>query len=115
MTYQDEILDKLNKIHTLLLEAYSHYFVYETHCKSSEGIVSLHFPNFWDLRAGETEPSVEIFSYALTNGRTHHFDSLDKALEEVKKWHKAEMETDRSIEDQDFAEKEEYNIKFVKF
>lgn len=115
MNYNTDILEKLSEIHLLLIEAYNHYFAHETYCKSSEAVVSLHFPNIWDLRSGNTDPEVEIYSYVLTNGRTHHFDSLDKALEAVRQWHEKEMNTDRLSFANDFAENEEYNIKFAKF
>lgn len=76
--------------------------------------MSLHFPNILDVRSGKTEPTVEIYSYALTNGRTHHFDNLDDALKKVSEWHHDEMNTDRLSFANDFAENEEYNIKFAK-
>lgn len=115
MTFDKNFETKLSEIHRLLMEAYNHYFSYENHSKAGEGIVSLHFPNYWEMRAGEREPSVEIYSYVLSDSRSNHFDNIDEALEAVKKWHKRQISYRIDQEADDFAENELYNTKFVKF
>lgn len=114
MHNNQNFLDKLNTIHNLLIEAYNHYFSYETYCKASEATVSLHFPNYWDLRAGNREPSVEIYSYVLSDERVNYFNTIDEALDQVKIWHEKEMSKNISYIDNDYAENEEYNTKFAK-
>ena len=90
LTQQD--LDNLTEIQRLLDEGLEHYLSYESHCKSSEGAVAVHFGNSWDRRDGRNPISVEVYSYTLGPHRSHDFDSIQEALEEVRKWHKAEME-----------------------
>lgn len=85
---------RLVEIHRLLVEAYDHYFTYEGHYKSGEAIVSLHYPNYWELSDGATEPSVEVYSYVLGPHRSHYFKDLDEALAEVARWHAAELSFD---------------------
>lgn len=66
--------------------------------KSSEGAVTLEFGNFWD-RDGYDNPgapgkvSVSIYSYVLGPNRNHYFDSIAEALAEVRKWHRAQMDS----------------------
>ena len=87
--------EKLKEIMRLLDEAYDHYFEHESHCKSAEGRVSVHFGTYFDRNEGapwNQVECVEIYSYVLGPSRTHYFDSLDEALEEVREWHKREME-----------------------
>lgn len=90
--------EKLVEISRLLDEAYKHYFSYEGHCKSSEGHISVDYGNYW---AREENPSdmkirgVSIYSYIFcTEGRSQDFDSVDEALETVRKWHANEMAYD---------------------
>jgi hypothetical protein len=90
LTQQD--LDNLTEIQRLLDEGLEHYLTYESHCKSSEGAVAVHFGNSWDRRDGRNPVSVTVYSYALGPSRSHDFDSTQEALDEVRKWHKAEME-----------------------
>jgi len=87
---------KLEEIHRLLEEAYSHYFEYEGHCKSSEGFVSIEYGTLWDRReTGLAISNVHIYSYVFCKeGRHQDFDSLDKALETVREWHAEEMAYD---------------------
>lgn len=87
---------KLEEIHQLLEEAYSHYFQYEGHCKSSEGFVSIEYGNLWDRReTGLVIKNVHIYSYVFCReGRYQDFDSLDEALKTVRKWHANEMAYD---------------------
>lgn len=91
-----EDMVKLEEIHRLLEEAYSHYFQYESHCKSSEGFVSLEFGTLWDRREdGVKITNVHIYSYVFCReGRSQDFDSLDDALAIVREWHKDEMSYD---------------------
>ena len=89
-----EDMNKLAEIQNLLDEGLDHYLQYESHCKSSEGYVSVSLSNSWDRRDGKNPIGVEVYSYALGPNRGHYFDSIDEALEEVRKWHKAEMAYD---------------------
>lgn len=95
---QDDI-DKLTEIQNLLDEGLAHYLTYEGHCKSSEGHVSVNLANSWDRRRGENPITVEVYSYVLGPHRSHSFDSVDEALEEVRKWHAQEMEYDPDTEE----------------
>lgn len=85
--------EKLLKIRRLLKEAYDHYFKHsDGHCKSNEGFISLEFGDYWSDPNCECQiKSVTICSYVFGPHRTHYYDSLDEALEEVTKWHKEEM------------------------
>lgn len=85
----------LAEIQRLMDEAYAHYFDSgESHCKSDEGYVGLHFNNVHDRRAGEPFEivDVEIYSYVLGPHRTHNFRSTSDALDAVREWHRREME-----------------------
>lgn len=87
----------LAEIHRLLAEAYEHYFEFsDGHCKSGEGAVSLHWPSFYWREDRPEEPSVEIYSYVLGPGRTHHFKNLRDALDTVREWHASELAHDYS-------------------
>lgn len=89
----------LMEISRLLEEAYTHYFSYEGHCKSSEGYICLEYGNLWERRenpAGEMPiKNVHIYSYVFCEqGRSEDFETLDDALETVRKWHATEMAYD---------------------
>lgn len=99
LTQQD--IDNLTEIQNLLDEGLEHYLTYESHCKSSEGYVSVSFGNSWDRRDGRNPITVGVYSYVLGPNRSHDFDSTQEALEEVRKWHKAEMEY---VPDEDYDE-----------
>lgn len=103
-----EDLDKLTEIQNLLDEGLAHYLTYEGHCKSSEGHVSVHLANSWDRRRGENPITVEVYSYVLGPHRSHDFDSIDEALEEVRKWHAREMQYDPDTEE-NLAAAEEFD------
>jgi hypothetical protein len=97
----NEDLDKLQEIAYTLDQAYRHYFSYEEHCKSNEGVISVTFGNFWnrDIRDGRLViTGVEIFSYALGPSRRHHFSNVDDALVAVREWHAEEMAFDPDID-----------------
>lgn len=87
--------EKLLEIVRLHDEAFDHAMRCDSHHKSSEGQITLHLTNRFDERR-DTEPleikAVEIYSYVLGPNRSHHFESVDDALEAVRGWHKAEME-----------------------
>lgn len=91
-------IEKLQEISRLLDEAYTHYFTYEGHCKSSEGFISIEYGNLWDRRDNPLElpiKNVHIYSYVFCEqGRSQDFDTLDDALETVREWHAREMEYD---------------------
>lgn len=91
-------IEKLQEISRLLDEAYTHYFTYEGHCKSSEGFISIEYGNLWDRRDNPLElpiKNVHIYSYVFCDqGRSQDFDTLDEALETVRGWHAREMEYD---------------------
>lgn len=91
-------IEKLQEISRLLDEAYTHYFSYEGHCKSSEGFISIEYGNLWDRRDNPLElpiKNVHIYSYVFCEqGRSQDFDTLDDALETVREWHAREMEYD---------------------
>lgn len=103
-----EDIDKLAEIQNLLDEGLAHYLTYEGHCKSSEGHVSVSFDNSWRRRDGEAKLTVEVYSYVLGPHRSHDFDSIDEALEEVRKWHAEEMSYDPDTEE-NLAAAEEWN------
>jgi hypothetical protein len=110
-----EDMNKLAEIQNLLDEGLDHYLQYESHCKSSEGYVSVSLSNSWDRRDGKNPIAVEVYSYALGPNRGHYFDSIDEALEEVRKWHKAEMEYDYEAPEEVAAREEldEMAIDFI--
>lgn len=91
-------IEKLQEISRLLDEAYTHYFTYEGHCKSSEGFISIEYGNLWDRQDNPLQlpiKNVHIYSYVFcTEGRSQDFDTLDEALETVRGWHAREMEYD---------------------
>lgn len=89
-------LPKLAEIQRLLAEAYEHYFATGSHCKSLEGAISIHLPEFfWDdgqpSYGAQQRPGLEIYSYCLGPSRSHYFANIDEALKAVRRWHKAEM------------------------
>ena len=103
--------DKLLEIRRLLKEAYDHYFDHsDGHCKSGEGHISLEFGNYWEDKKCEMNiTSVNIYSYVFGSSRSHYYDTIDEALEVVRKWHKEEMST--NYEEQHKLE-EEYHKKY---
>ena len=88
--------NKLLLIRKLLKEAYDHYFENtDGHCKSQEGHISVEFGNYWEDQECQMKiTSVNIYSYVFGNSRSHCYDTVDEALEVVKRWHKEEMATD---------------------
>lgn len=108
-----EDINKLSEIQNLLDEGLEHYLQYESHCKSSEGHVSVSLSNSWDRRDGKNPIGVEVYSYVLGPSRSHYFESIDEALEEVRKWHKAEMEYDYNAPEQVEAREELDNLASV--
>lgn len=97
---------KLLEIRKLLKTAYDHYFDNsDGHCKSQEGHISVEFGNYWEDKKCEMKvTSISIYSYVFGNSRSHCYDTVDEALEVVKRWHKEEMNTD--YEEQRRLEKE---------
>jgi hypothetical protein len=93
-----EDYEKLEEIQRLLDEAYDHYFKYESHAKSYEGSIAVHYNNYWDRRNDETGLKIkyiEISSYVFCRqGRQEHFDTVDEALATVREWHRDEMAFD---------------------
>lgn len=88
-------LSDVREMQRLLVEAYAHYFAGgDGHCKSSEGVITLEFPTYFDLREGKTEPQCYVYSYVLGPSRQHHFRSTTAALEAVREWHGIEMAFD---------------------
>lgn len=83
--------EKIAEIQRLLMEAYDHYFSYESHCKSYEGTIAIYYPNVFEQRDGKTAPTYEISSYVFADGRMEEFKTLDDALETVRQWHADEM------------------------
>ena len=85
--------EKLLQIRKLLKEAYDYYFQHsDGHCKIAEGHISLDFGDYWKDKDCECKVTgVEIYSYVLGPSRSHYFNNLDEALEEVKEWHRNEM------------------------
>ena len=92
----DKDFQKLIQIRKLLKEAYDHYFENtDGHCKSQEGHISVEFGNYWEDKECEMKiTSVNIYSYVFGSSRSHYYDTVDEALEVVKRWHKEEMTTD---------------------
>lgn len=97
-----EDIKKLEEIQRLLDEGLEHYLTYESHCKSSEGHVTVSFGNSWERRDGDNPIRVSVYSYALGPHRSHDFDSIDEALGEVRKWHAEEM---AYVPDDNYAER----------
>lgn len=93
LTEQD--IKNLEEIQRLLDEGLQHYLTYESHCKSSEGHVSVNisFGNSWERFEGPVKPKIEIsvYSYALGPHRSNYFDDTEMALWAVQGWHTAEM------------------------
>lgn len=94
-----EDAEKLAEISRLLHEAYEHYFTYEGHCKSGEGRISVYYGNFWERQDNPGElkiTGIDIYSYVFVEGgaRSQYFDSVDEALETVRRWHADEMAYD---------------------
>lgn len=89
--------NKLLEIRRLLKEAYDHYFDNsdDGHCKSQEGHIDLEFGNYWtDNKCEMKITSVNIYSYVFGNSRSHYYDTINEALEVVKRWHEEEMAHD---------------------
>lgn len=85
----------LKEIDRLLDEAYRHHFARpDALGKSADGHIEVLLGNYWDRDAEEerTPPGVAIYSYALGPSRTHYFDSVQEALDEVRGWWAREME-----------------------
>jgi hypothetical protein len=103
MNKMDEaFLTKLTEIQRLLEEAYRHYFKYSDGlCKSCEGRISIHLPEYFWAHGKDKKPEISIYSYVLGPNRNHDFANIDKALDAVRKWHKREMEQDYSDGDDD--------------
>ena len=93
-------LAALDELVLLLDEAYRHYFKRpDSACKSSEGYIEVRLGTVFNrlessARNAETTPAVGVYSYALGPHRMHDFDSIDQALEAVRKWHANEMNTE---------------------
>ena len=86
---------KLRELVNLLDEAYRNYFAKsDGHCKSAEGAVRVHLGDYFTRSDGDFRIGVSVYSYVLGPHRDHHFDSIDEALDTVRRWHKAEMEHD---------------------
>lgn len=91
-------IEKVAEILRLHDEAFKDYLERHNYGhKSSEGALSIHFGNFWDREGWNNsgafgQMGVGIYSYALGPSRMHHFASVEEALVEVRKWHKAQME-----------------------
>lgn len=86
----------LAEIRRLLAEAYRHYFAgSDGYAKSSEGAISLHYPEyFWEASPEQQgTPQIEIYSYVFAEGRREIFATAAEALETVRRWHAEEMAT----------------------
>jgi hypothetical protein len=98
-----EDYEKLEEIQRLLDKAYDHYFEHESHAKSYEGRIAVHFNNYWDRREdgpGLNIKYIEISSYVFCRkGRHEFFDTIDEALSTVREWHKEEMAYDYNAPD----------------
>jgi len=92
---EQEIAD-LKEIDVLLDEANRHALEGDSHCKSSEGYISVSFGNHWERHEDEPRKpaTVEVYSYRLGPHRSHYFDSTAQALEVVRQWHRREMAFD---------------------
>lgn len=104
----DEDIKNLTEIQRLLDEGLKHYLEYESHCKSSEGYVSIEvsFGTSWERfeaaeKGVELKPkyNVNVYSYALSPSRSWDFDYPEDALEKVREWHAAEMAYDYQSEE----------------
>lgn len=99
MLTEQDIAD-VREIQRLLDEMYDNYLRKsdDKHHKSSEGHISLELNNYFDRCDGQAMKvrGVSIFSYLFgkPGEREHTFSSVSKALEEVREWHRVEMEND---------------------
>lgn len=94
---------ELEEIRTLITEMYKHWETHsdDHHCKSSEGAISLTFPEFFWRDERMRRPGVSIYSYVMGPSRLHHFENASKALVEARKWHQSEMNHDYSLDWED--------------
>lgn len=94
---------RLSEIVRLLDEAYDHYFAHgEGHHKGSEGYVEVRYPNYFERKDGAVYPEaigVGVYSYVLGPSRMHHFTDFGEALAEVRRWHKAQVESECEAHD----------------
>lgn len=94
---------KVNEIVRLLDDAYDHYFDRGGDgAKSSEGYVELAVPNYFDRRADKLTPGMaqlrcNVYSYLFGPSRMHSFDSIDEALDTVRKWYNDEIADDSDL------------------
>lgn len=86
------------EIRRLLTEAYDDYFKRgDGYCKSSEGYIEVRYPTYFKVRDGhpsDEATSIGIYSYVLGPSRMHDFDSFDKALKAVQRWHKQQLDSE---------------------
>jgi hypothetical protein len=76
----------------LLDEAFEHYQQCPNAAwKSSENHISISLGNYWQRNLDHAAPTVSVYSYALGPGRTHDFDTIEEALDAVRRWHAEEM------------------------
>lgn len=84
-----EFQSKFATLQQLLAKAYEHNLARDGHCKSFEGAISLHFPEYYWSFNSDKRIGVEIFTYCF--GSTCRFDNVDDALDQVREWHRGEM------------------------
>ena len=88
----NKFLDTIDEIVCLLDEAYDHYFnLGSGGGKMAEGLIEVYWPNYFERKRGNTEPTVGVYSYVFCPSRMHFFDTVEEALTTVKRWHDFEM------------------------
>jgi hypothetical protein len=118
MITQEDVM-KVQELAELHDEAFWHLHQFDGHAKSSDGYIGfeISFGNVWERRQGPVEPrvGVTIYSYVVASDspsypnfgeRNHWFESLDKALDVMREWHKVAMSYNPN--DKELAEIDEF-------
>lgn len=108
----DIFLEKVKEITRLHDEAFEHYQKFDQHCKISDGSISVHveFGSVHERREMESlvpRITLTIYSYVVGvpeeeqfEAPRYYFETIDEALEKVRKWHARAMEWNPSEEEQ---------------
>lgn len=100
--------EQFTELRRLLKEAYVHRLARDAHCKSSEGLVQLHYPDLGQGARFDEPIAISIYSYVFGSHRMHTWvrphcrvavhgvryvaeDPLTAALDVVRRWHAREL------------------------
>ena len=96
-----EHLSRIEAIRKRLFEAIENSLKYDGHCKSYEGRIELHWPNYFtDGVAGSKGWGISLACYVIGPSRGEHWfaDTLDEALSlagrDIYQWCQDEMDYD---------------------